>query len=471
MAENQPRIPKNSSSELGKSGTIIFGGIITREDYNINLVGVLGNQKFEIMRRSDSTIRSALQVVKLPLQSVNWDIEAVTDDDGTVSPDDQEKRDFIHNELFNRSIDFNKFLKQALTQFDFGFSVFEKVFELTTFNGQPRVGIKKLASRKQVTIYKWEITGGLPGVTQMVSDGTMAEIPRDKLIVFTHDQEGDNYVGTSLLRYVYKEWDIKDKLMIVNAIALERLAMGIPVATARDGETPTAADQEEAEDTLSNMRANQSSYLKIPSTMQVEMLDMKAGTTKDVEPFISYLDSRIMTAILARFLEVGGKSGSGSQSLVKDLSSLFMKSEEAVANDIVSTIFNDLIKQLCDMNYADMSSGYPKLTFGTIADDDNEMLSTAMAALVTAGAITPDPALENNLRDRFHIPMISDEDIEKYRKVVAPEVADGTAPAATSKSTPATKKETDSLDEEGVAASLRAAKNIRTNLLGSLAGS
>jgi hypothetical protein len=474
MADNNTTLPKQASTELGQSGTVIQQGIITQEEYNQNLVGIRANQKYEIMRRSDSTVRSALQVVKLPIQSAKYDIEAVKDDDGVVTPEDQEKADYIKRELFNRNINFEKFIKAALTQFDFGYSVFEKVYELTEFNGSPRIGLKKLASRKQLTIVSWETEDGNEGITQLTRNGHRASIPRDKLVIFTHDQEGDNYEGVSLLRYVYKEWDIKDKLTIVNAIALEKLGVGVPIVRARDGETMTTSDENDAIDALSNMRANQKSYLKIPKTATVEMLDLKGNTTKDVLPTIIYLDGRIMTAILARFMELGGSSGTGAEALSKDLSSLFMKSEEAVVKDMVATIFEDVIKQLCDFNYSDMSGGYPKLTFGSIADDDTIALATAIGGLVSAGAFTPDPELENDLRGRFKVPLLSKEAMKRYDE---PTPEDETKTTNTKKATdnPASdKKQTDQLEKDKeVTASLESARQLRSNLsglLGSAAG-
>lgn len=480
MAENnetKTTLPKQSGSEIGKSGTLIFNGIISAEEYNANLTGIRAYQKYEIMRRSDSTVRSALQIVKLPILSAKWDIEPAKDDEGKSTPEDEERARYIKRELFERKINFDDTLKQALTQFDFGFSVFEKVYELTEFEGKPRIGLKKLASRKQSTIHSWETQDKKPGVTQQVADGSFASIPREKLMVFTHDKEGDNYVGISLLRYVYKEWDIKDKLIIINAIALEKLGVGVPVVQAKEGQTPTTSDEADAIATLKEMRANQSAYLKVPNTMTVEMLDMKASSTKEIEPFLNYLDGRIMTAILARFMELGGASGTGAQSLSKDLSSIFMKAEEAVAKSVVATFTEDLIKQLCDFNFTDMGNGYPKLTFGTIADDDTVELATNISSLVTAGAITPDPQLENNLRERMRLPEISEDDIEKYRKNqmspidLGPIEDDDGSGGGTGKTAVSDKDKKELEKDKDVQASLERARRERANLQGFLGAS
>jgi phage gp29-like protein len=410
------RLPSQSGTELGGSGTYLTHGYITGEEYNMDLRGRRGNEKYEIMRRSDSTVRGALQVVKLPLQSTVWKVEPVQGTDGNISPEAQEKADFINRELFNRNINWHDFLRQALTMLDFGHSVFEKVFELTEFEGKARIGLAKLSSRKQVTLTSWETQDThQPGVTQQLVDKVVS-IPMEKLIVFCHDKEGDNYDGIPLLRYIYKEWDIKDKLILVNAMALEKLGIGVPVISAKDNMTPSPEDKTAAISALSNLRSNNKSYLMVPSTMTAEMMDMKGQSTKDVIPTLNYLDKRIMTSILAGFLEIGGASGSGSQSLSTDLTSLFMKSEEALANNIVNTIGTQLIKQLLDLNYADMSEGYPPLTFGQIADDDVSTLATGISALMNVRALTPDAEIEDHLRGIMRLPLMSKEAKDNYEE-------------------------------------------------------
>lgn len=471
MPDNKPvSVPRKANKEIGASGTIIYQGLITREEYNKNLTGVNANKTYEIMRRSDSTIRSALQIVKLPILSATYTIKAPKGPDGKVSEEYQERADFIERELFHRNVNWHDFLKAAVTHFDFGFSVFEKVLNITEYNGKTRVGIEKLASRKQVSIYKWEMTEGGKGITQQIANGDKFDIPWDKLLIFSHDKEGDNYEGTSLLRYIYKDWDMKDKLTIVNAMALEKQGMGVPVVKARDNMDPTTDDENEAVDVLSNLRANEQGYLKVPKTLDIEMLDMKGQTTKDIIPTLNYHDGRIMTGVLARFMELGGASGSGSQSLSKDLSSLFMKAEEGVAKEIVGIINEHLIKPLCEMNFTDNSDGFPELVVDGIDDDDVTELADAVAALMNAGAVTADADLEDHIRKRLTLPELTEERKDSYdndlafRKTIPAETTPGGNKSVDKK----TEKELK--DGDTVEASLQKASEYRAKLVAKLQG-
>lgn len=419
MAEqdNKTTLPKQAGKEIGHSGTLIFQGYINNEDYNSTFSGPRLIEAVEVMRRSSSTVRATLLVVKLPILSADWDIKAAVNQEGEVEDADQEKADFIKRELFKRNINFFNFLREGSTALEFGFSVFEKVLELTDFNGEPRIGLSNLAFRKQKSIAKWEMNDGQPGVHQLVGDGKQFDIPRAKLVIFTNEKEGENHAGISLLRYAYKDWDILDKLQIVNAVALEKMSIGIPIVSAKDPTvSPAPTDVTKAEEILRNFRANEEGYLSIPATMTVEMLDMRASTTKEIIPTLQYHDRRISQAILAQFMDLGGQSGSGSQSLSKDLTSLFMKAEEATARQFASTIQEDIINQLINLNYADNPNGYPQITFGQISDDDLESTANSLGTLAEKQLITPDIDIETHLRKKYSLPAMSEETRELYEK-------------------------------------------------------
>lgn len=153
MDENTQRsvTTKGMGQELGQSGTLIYSGIITDEDYNRLLTGQSAIRVFEIMRRSDGTVHAALQVCKLPILSASWTIEPASEDQSDI-----DIANFIEHELFERNVNFHDFVRQALTMLDFGFSITEKTYELTEFEGQTRIGIKSLSFRKQKSLFKWE---------------------------------------------------------------------------------------------------------------------------------------------------------------------------------------------------------------------------------------------------------------------------------------------------------------------------
>lgn len=408
-----PKLPPQAGQEIGKSGTYIFSGFISGEEYNLDLIGKHGLEVYDTMRRSDPTVHAALIVVKNPIIGAKWDVEPASSD-----PVDVEIANYIKRELFNRKISFPDTIREGLTALDFGHSVMEKVLEITEFDGKPRIGLKKLASRKQRSILKWETTDTKqPGITQITPQGGIINIPREKLVYIINEREGENYEGISLLRFAYKPWKIKDALEIMNAIALERMAIGIPVVSKGDnGGTTDEGELRNLRDALRNIRANEEAYLEIPASVTIGMLDMKAQSTKDVMPTIEHQDKQITLSVLAQFLMLGQTGGSGSRAVSADHSALFVKSLEAVARTIQQPLQEDVVNYLVDLNYSNLQNGYPKLTFSELSDDDVSLLSNGVAALMTAGALTADANVENRLRTVLDLPEMSDDMYKNYEK-------------------------------------------------------
>ena len=73
----------------GTSGTDISAGVFT-EEYLNSLTSTQAADKYDEMRRSDSQIKMLLRIVKSPVISASWGIEAVDDSD-----EEQTIRDFI----------------------------------------------------------------------------------------------------------------------------------------------------------------------------------------------------------------------------------------------------------------------------------------------------------------------------------------------------------------------------------------
>lgn len=463
MAENNtPKLPSNASRMSGRTGTTIFKGYITGEEYNYKLQGTNGLRIYDMMR-NDAAVRQMLQVVKLPIQSTTFIWEPPKDD-----PQAEDKKDYINDQLKHRNIKFNQLKKDAMLMLDFGYSLFEFTLHVFDFKGKARIGVKELEWRKPTSIIKWETEDGKPGVTQQLIGDTNehANIDEIRLLRFTHDQEGQNYVGKSLLRYVYKNWDIREKLEIIDAMKHERHGMGVVKIGVEPGQTPDASALEKAEEIARNLRAMEDSFIRSAEGVTMEMMDMMSSSTTDIIPSMNYHDARIAKAAIAGFLEIGGQSGSGSQSLSKDLTSLFMKAEETLAKNFAEAINEKLIRLLLDLNYTDNSFGYGELKHGSISDEDPSVLSASLKSLKDAGMITPGPDLEEYIRDSMGLPEMSEElkdNWEEKHTVVEP-VDPTTTPPSKTKDVDDKKldkeKETKDKAEKDIKASIETAKEV-----------
>lgn len=414
---NSTLLANNLSKELGVSGTIDYGGFIRSEEYNRNLQGRKGWEIYDTMGRSDGTVHAGLQVCKLPLEAAKWKFKSPTTD--SIN---QEQTDFLNREFNDRNIDFTAVLSEGLTCLDFGYSVGEIVYDKTTFNGQFRWGLEKLASRKQLSIMKWQTSTGIPGVTQLTygtdqNKPASVDIPMQKLFVFTNEKRGDNYEGISMLRFAYKHWFLKDKLELMNAVALERMGLGIPyVKTGINGADTPPDVIAEVENALRQIRVNQEAYLKYPASLEIGMLPFDASKAKDILPTIQYEDTQILLSVLAQFLGLGLNGKGGSRALSGDQSQLFIRSLEALSQTMIRG-FQSIANRLIDLNYSPntLVNGYPKFEVEDLDDDDVTSLSTAIQLLVQSGAITPGMAVENRSRRLVDIEEVTQEDWDKLQ--------------------------------------------------------
>lgn len=401
---------------FGAPGTWITGGFISNEEYLPQLMWRRGIDVYDHMRRSDASIQALLKVIKHPLLSATWDVEAASNE-----LFDQYVARFLRDELMNRNVVWSQFLRDALGKCEFGFSVFEKTYEQTEFEGQTRVGIKELGWRKQWSILRWETNEGQPGVSQQLL-GNLVSIPQEKLLVFVNDREGDNYQGISLLRYVYKDWDLKKAVENYMIVAANR-SLGFPIV--EYSPDATKDDQAKMENILKNFRGHDRQYMFFPEgKFKVDWMKIETNIEKDLIPMLEYLQHEIDKSVLAQFLDLAGsRSGgsSGSHALSADQSQLFEKALEAVANEIVDEMNSNLIQQICDLNWSEMPNGYPKLIYSNIGDKNLSEVGTYLNQLAQVDLITPDPDLENRLRQWADVNDLPDDIYENYAERTTPQ--------------------------------------------------
>src|SRR3990172_1532404 len=138
MASRTATASRPALSEMGATGTQIFGGMLLQQDYNAALASPQSYDEFDKMR-NDGQVKAALTVIKLPLLNAQWSIEPASD-----SPRDREIAAFIEDDLMNgMTVSWPDFLRQALLMLDYGSMPFEQVWNLR----DGMVHLRKLAPR------------------------------------------------------------------------------------------------------------------------------------------------------------------------------------------------------------------------------------------------------------------------------------------------------------------------------------
>lgn len=430
------------TTEFGDSGVQILHGIITSDEYNHNLRGRQLMRTIEEMRRGDATIQAGLKAVKHPIIAAEW----------YVTPGGDTSEDLAAAEVidyqFTEALNWKYTLSEILTMLDFGFSVFELVFGVRNINGTDRIVVTKAALRKQTTIERWTQEDGEPGIVQRRGDGKAVSIPLEKLMAFTHQQEGDNIEGVSLLRSSYQDWYFKKTLNKINAIKHERQALG--VVKIKHPVNATDAMKTAARNAAQNIRANEQAYIEEPEGWTIEFMDMMANTTADPTESIAYHDRQILKNMAVQYLDIGAQGSSGSYSASGDQRRLLELQDKAIAEQIAAKINESIVKLVCDLNFN--LSDYPKWTVGKIGDENIVELSEAVAKFSTAKFLNPTEQDEEHIRKLIRFPAMAEgEQVER-----SPSEAKETEDAKD------IEKTTD--EEEKVKASRRGMKRVRASV-------
>jgi hypothetical protein len=400
--------------ELGSSSPSPFTSFM-RSEYNRDLQGTRGLQKYDQMRRSDGTVRGTLRLVKTPVLSARWFMEPAGN-----RPKDKSIAEFVWNCLTEyMSCSFTQMLTEALLMEDFGYYMFEKVWEPRVIEGKYRIVWKKLAPRHPMDVKEWHFdrNGGPESVdfwpdTSSGFNQPEIKIPIEKMLVFTFDKEAGNIEGIPLLRPAYKHWYYKEQLYKIDAIQKERHGIGIPMITLPPGFS--LDDRALAEQMGRNLRTNERAHIVLPPMWELIMLKLE-GQPVDALKSIEHHDMQIEKSILASFVN----AGAGSQEVQQDL---FLKATRFIA-DIVASTFNDYaIKELVDFNYRGVTK-YPKLKARRIGENaDWQAMSFAVRNMIGAGVIKPDDPLEAAMRDEMDLPIA---DPATARETATPQAGPG----------------------------------------------
>jgi hypothetical protein len=352
---------------------------------------------YEKMGRSDAQVKAILLMLSLPIRSTQW----------FIRPKDESSKakkiaSFVEECLFGDygiglQLGFDDFIRNVTTMFQFGHSIFEKVFEVK--KGQYKW--KKFAVRPQSTIYDiyYDDVGDLKSIDQYMvhNNWQTINIPVSKLLFFSHDMTQGNVRGTSVLRAAYKHWKIKDYLYKIVNIGIERNFVGTPVLTLP--ENYTTEDKELADEIVTTLRSSEYGGVRLPDGFILEMFEGKR-TLADVQPYIDHQDLAITKSIVAQFMNLGsGNSTSGSFALSSDQSEMFLMMLDSAAKNICNIVNCHAIPELVRYNFA--SNLFPILSFKPM---NSTKLINGLKTLVDGKILLPDDDLEVYIRDMLDLP-------------------------------------------------------------------
>jgi hypothetical protein len=310
------------------------------------------------------------------------------------------------------TVSFPQLLQESMLMLDYGYYLFEKVFEVVG----DLVLWRKFAPRSPLDVYRWEFDehGGPDGVTILNQNPEYVQIPTEvfipiwKLALFTFDMEAGDVTGTSVLRSAYKHWFMKENLYKIDAIQKERHGIGIPII-----QLPPNYDTKDmalADEIGRNLRTNEKAHIVLPPNWVVMMLKLE-GQPLDVLASIEHHDQLIYHNVLGQFMAF--QRGT-SQS---DQVDMFVKSVRYVAECLRDVFNRYCIPQWVHWNYPTVTD-YPELRVRRIGDTvDWRTISFAIRNFVGAGILVPDDPLEEWVREEMDLPVA---DPTSARPIISP---------------------------------------------------
>jgi hypothetical protein len=359
-------------------------------------IGTFGKMRF------DPQISAILNAYTLPLRAATWAVnpkgcrdevvQVVADAFGLPILGDNDGP----GPFRRRGVLWSEHLRLALLMLVYGHMPFAVAGEVT---GDPmRWRLTELSERLPSTIgeIKTDDNGHLLWVKQNIGGPNPPKIPASNLLWYVHEREGAAWWGRSMLRESYGPWLLKHEMWRVLATSSRRFGMGVPTMEAPAG--ATQAEVEQAARLASSMRVGDQSGIGVPAGFKPGLMGM-TGTTPDTLGFVRYLDQQIAQSVLASVLNLDA-SPNGSRALGDTMVGLLHEAWRATAEEI-AVPSSQLAVRIVDWNFSE-DEPVP----GVLCTDigQTEATADAISALVSAGALVPDPGMDAALRQRYGFP-------------------------------------------------------------------
>jgi len=435
---------KKLSEELGKieigiGGTNTKDGTIRADEFIPELRGKRAIKKYREMRDNDSTVGAIMYATEQVLRDVDYYVEPAND-----TPEAQREADFVKSVLEDMEHTLDDHIAEALSHLTFGFSLFEVVYKRRRGpdfrSGKKhskytdgRIGVRKLASRAQWTIERFDVdktTGDVLGVRQEQSFGSKSMyIPSTKLVHYRTTNTNNDPSGRSILRKAYSSYQYLKNLQNVEAVAVERELHGIPVGRisaeylSPDATADQAAVRSQMEKVLRDLKFNEQGYALLPSDVyrdaegrptnqrivDIELISSNGTRNIDIHPIIQRYQHDIARSVMAEFLMLGAGQN-GSYALSKSKTDLFLRSMESYINSIFDVLNKQLIETLWQINGLNYDL-MPKVCAGDVAPHDLRELGAYLRNLNGANIdLSGQKDIVNALLHNAELPTLKDDE-------------------------------------------------------------
>lgn len=383
-----------------------FYALLTEQLESVpNLIWPFSNYEYAQMRR-DPQLAAVLAGLMLPIRRANWALDPTgcrpevaqlcADDMGLIQLGQDNP-----GAARTRGVSWSEHLRVALQKLVFGSMGFEME---AAFDDAGQARLTGLYERmpQSIAFIHSSSNGNFLGITQHGFGGRLEapEIDANRLVWYVHEREGSAWHGASILRPGYAAYTIKREMLRVAAISHRRFGMGVPTVEWAPGSQPTPAAYEEAQRAASAARVGETSGMTLPPGAKLVLTGMSGGAPNTLE-FMRWLDNQMSGMVLSRWMDLGSTQ-TGSRALGSSFIDIFMLSLQSIALSIADVATRQIAARLVEWNWGD-SEPVPKVVVSDVGSR-HEVTADALMQLVSSGAMSADPALEEWVRKTYSLP-------------------------------------------------------------------
>lgn len=320
---------------------------------------------------NDAQVSSLLYGLLLPIRAYRWYIDpnnAGPDAVARISADYNLPIGLegeFHRRRAQKRFSFDKHMEDALRALQYGHYFFEQEGEVREDGAWH---LRKLGIRPPRTLTEINVAndGGLKNIVQGYNGLNKIEIDIGRLVAYIWDREGANWTGRSMLRSVYRNYIVKDRVLRVGAVNIER-AGGVPYVQAPEG---ASAPQIRELDLLArNFRVGEGAGAALPHGAQ-----LKFATAANGDGAVAYIkqQNEEMARAFLQMVSMLGQTNSGSRALGGTFHEILQIAQFTIAKWFADIFNEHVIEDDIEWNEGPEEEYAPLLKFDAGGQDPME---------------------------------------------------------------------------------------------------
>jgi hypothetical protein len=355
------RFNRNVNYESDKKFTYVYKpDTLTYKDYD------------EMLR--DPQIKSGYELLRLFLLSRSLRVTPASD-----SEEDAAIADFIEDMLHNLNYSLRKVRNDMYSALMYGFSVSEIIWGVNASEQLIIKGLEPLPPSTLTDPFTYNEEGEVETVTQTPPSGGEIEIPGEKCLIYTYDENFRDKTGQSILHSLYDYWYDKQRISNWRNVFLQKHEGPTLVGYV---ENPHLKDgMREQLDEIREGRAN----ITVGKDDRVEILE-SSHRGEAFNTTLNHINTMFYRRMNLGTMILGQEDGKGAYAQSQTQEKILYKFLDGVHEDIASELEN-LIRRVVDLNFT--VEKYPNITFTSFEEKDSLTLLKEIKPYIDNLAINP----------------------------------------------------------------------------------